>query len=515
MLFCTIQLKAENLFLKDGSIITGKVINETANEVVILDEQNRITSYPHYKVLRTIYTNMKIRKLFIQKRTGEGIVAYIVDEDQDSFIFRKNLNQPEEFSLNRNEVLFMSEKNPSGLKSDGIIGTKYVYLSWLPPYDTVKRYNIYISKNTNNKYEMADYTTGKTIKIKNLLPKTTYYLKVTSVDKDNYESLPSNEISITTKAIVDIKLKDGKVFQAYLISENPDGYTLSFDLDKTENFTVKRSEILFITDRFPNGLRGNAGPDSIDLKWFVPFEPVEKYNIYLKKKGEPYKLAANTNDNSYTFKGLSKNTEYAIKVTGTGKDKTETIQSNELILYTNSNAKVKSKNEETVIDLIKTEKAKVPSGIRIAYMLSIPYTSPVKNIYSDMHGADITYSYFFNNYISVKTGINFAYGVNSAEDTNTFQNSFNFGLNFGFLVFDFIYPYAGVSFKGLWLHEYARTKNFDFGGIGIDGNIGIAFTLAEFFGLYIECTIGWAIALDKVNTDISSMSLKAGMYFRF
>lgn len=192
-------LNAESVFLKDGSIVEGSIISDSASFIKIKDKENKLRQVSRNDILRVRYTKLKMGKIYIQKRDGEGIVAFIVDEDQDSYTFRKDLLKPEEFVLNRGDILFMAEKNPSGLKTVGDMETDRVSLTWLPPYDSVKKYNIYLTKDKKNKFELADSTTGKSVTVKNLSSNTTYFLVVTSIDSDGYESSPSNELKITTK----------------------------------------------------------------------------------------------------------------------------------------------------------------------------------------------------------------------------------------------------------------------------------------------------------------------------
>jgi fibronectin type 3 domain-containing protein len=327
-------LMAEAVFLKDGSIIDGTIISDAAASVTIRMAEKKTKQIPRSDIMRILYTELKMGKIYIQKRDGKGIVAYMVDEDRASYTFRKELYNPEEFTLKRSEVLFMAEKNPSGLQVEGVVGTDRVSLKWLPPYDEVKRYNVYAKKSENDKYELIDSTGSKSITLKNLSVKTNYYLIVTSVDREDYESNPSNELKITTSVKVDVQLKDGKVFKAYIVSEDKDGYTFRNDLEKPEDFVTRRGDILYITERYPSALRGKAGTDSIDLEWFPPYDPVSQYNIYIKKKGEDYQPLFNASGSSYSIKGLVSNTDYTIKVTALGKDNVETRSSNELKITT-------------------------------------------------------------------------------------------------------------------------------------------------------------------------------------
>jgi len=192
---------AEFIFLKDGSIVDGTIISDGAASVTVRTADRKVQQISRGEIMRVLYTKLKMDKIYIQKRDGKGLVAYMVDEDQDSYTFRKDITKPEEFSLKRSEVLFISEKNPSGLQVEGEVGTGSVKLFWHPPYDAVKRYNIYIKKREKDKYEPAESVKDKSVFLKNLSSNTTYFIIVTSVDAEDYESSPSNELKITTANI--------------------------------------------------------------------------------------------------------------------------------------------------------------------------------------------------------------------------------------------------------------------------------------------------------------------------
>ena len=192
---------------------------------------------PRSEIMRILYTELKMGKIYIQKRDGKGIVAYMVDEDRESYTFRMELYDPAEFTLKRNDVLFMAEKNPSGLQVEGDTGTDRVTLTWLPPYDPVKKYNLYIRKNEKDKYELIESTGGKSITLKNLSSNTDYFIIVTSVDSSNYESSPSNEIKIKTKNIPPSKpdgivrtMKGGKVSVKWNEANDPDGKVKGYNV---------------------------------------------------------------------------------------------------------------------------------------------------------------------------------------------------------------------------------------------------------------------------------------------
>lgn len=122
---------AEFIFLKDGNIIEGKIIADEADTITLKTKAGREQVIERNRIMRTLYTNLNMSKLYVQKRNGESFVAYLVDEDRDDYRFRNELYKPVEFKVSRKEILFMAEKNPSALKGEP--SSDAVKLSWLPP----------------------------------------------------------------------------------------------------------------------------------------------------------------------------------------------------------------------------------------------------------------------------------------------------------------------------------------------------------------------------------------------
>lgn len=73
---------------------------------------------------------------------------------------------------------------------------------WSSPYNKIKHYTVYIKSSEKGKYEPATSTENLDTTIKRLKSNTTYWIMVTAIDTDDYESLPSNELKITTKNIL-------------------------------------------------------------------------------------------------------------------------------------------------------------------------------------------------------------------------------------------------------------------------------------------------------------------------
>jgi hypothetical protein len=190
-------LSAEYVFLKDGAIVEGTITSDAAGTVTVRTKENKSRSIPRSNIMRILYTELYMGKVYVQKTDGKNVICYMVDEDRESYTFRKELYNPEEFKLRRDQVLFMARGNPTGL--EGEAGTDRVDLKWFPPYNPVKRYRIYIKGPGEKAYKLADETGSKNITLKGLKSNTKYFIYVTALDSAGDESLPSNELVITTK----------------------------------------------------------------------------------------------------------------------------------------------------------------------------------------------------------------------------------------------------------------------------------------------------------------------------
>lgn len=125
-------LSAETIFLNDGSIIKGKVYEETDREIKITLDDGGKKTIRRKDLLRVVYTDMYMGRVKIKKRDGTSFEAFIVDEDRDSYIFRWKLETNEEFTMLRSDILQISRLEPSGLKAE--ILNDRVNLKWESPF---------------------------------------------------------------------------------------------------------------------------------------------------------------------------------------------------------------------------------------------------------------------------------------------------------------------------------------------------------------------------------------------
>jgi hypothetical protein len=192
----SIPVFPEYIFLKSGEIKEGSIISDSAASITLRGKDKITITINRSDILRTLYTELYMGKIYVQKIDGKNEICYMVNEDRDTYTFRKELYSPEEFNLKRTEVLFMARGNPSGL--NGEPETDEINLKWYPPYNPVKKYRIYLKKQNDTAYSVADECRWTGYKLKNLKSNTKYIIYVTALDEAGDESLPSNELKITT-----------------------------------------------------------------------------------------------------------------------------------------------------------------------------------------------------------------------------------------------------------------------------------------------------------------------------
>ncbi len=189
----------EYVFLRDGKIIEGTIVRENALSVMVRTKDKKTETFTRGNIMRILYTELYMGKVFVQKTDGKGVTGYMVDEDRKTYTFRRELFNPAEFTIQRDKVLFIARRNPSGL--EGEAETDLIRLKWLPPYNQVKNYRIYIKGPGEYDFKKAAETSRRHHEMEDLKSNSRYTMYVTAVAAEGDESLPSNEITVTTKNI--------------------------------------------------------------------------------------------------------------------------------------------------------------------------------------------------------------------------------------------------------------------------------------------------------------------------
>lgn len=247
-------LRAEYVFLKDGSIHEGKIINDTAAAVTMQPKQGgAVKKFNRTQVMRILYTEIYLGKHFIRLNTGEMIEAYQVDEDSENLTFRKDLTSPQEFTIKRSNVLFMTRTNPTGL--EGKPNLKEITLTWIAPFQAPRYYQVYMKERKEDTYRLIGKTASRKYKIKELESKKTFYFIVTAVGIDGNESVPSNEIKIRTNipplrppggmiTVLNEKNKGttSDIRITWRSSADPDGMVTGYRIYQRRQFTMEKIE---------------------------------------------------------------------------------------------------------------------------------------------------------------------------------------------------------------------------------------------------------------------------------
>jgi hypothetical protein len=133
---------AESIFLKDGRIIEGDIIKETDKAMDVKLPDGKKMTIPRKDIIRTLVQDSYKTKMYIMKADKTVLPVYIVEEDNESYTCRIELQSAEEFHINKSEVLFISKIPPQAFIEDeakklaGTMKKEYTWeqkLKWRAP----------------------------------------------------------------------------------------------------------------------------------------------------------------------------------------------------------------------------------------------------------------------------------------------------------------------------------------------------------------------------------------------
>lgn len=110
LIFLPISSFAEFVFVKNGSIIEGKIIKQNDNITIIRNKNGKKTSLERNKILRTIFNNDFKNKKFIYKLDGDLVHSHIVYENNASYFCRDNVLINDEYIILKKDINFISKK---------------------------------------------------------------------------------------------------------------------------------------------------------------------------------------------------------------------------------------------------------------------------------------------------------------------------------------------------------------------------------------------------------------------
>ncbi len=188
---------AEYVFKKDGSIKKGVIVKDAPSFIMIRNKGGGAERISRNNIARILYSELYMGKVYVRLTTGEVIEGYQVDEDRDSYFFRKDINKPDEFSLPRKKVMFIARTNPTDLTSEASI--EKILIKWNPPFKPAKLYKVYMRENKKGeKFRVIAETDDVTYTLKKLNKSRSYEVYVAAISDGGEESLPSEKIIANT-----------------------------------------------------------------------------------------------------------------------------------------------------------------------------------------------------------------------------------------------------------------------------------------------------------------------------
>jgi hypothetical protein len=191
-------LRAEFVFKKDGSIIKGKIVSDEISFIAVNDEEGKTHNVERRDVLRIVYTDLFLGKVFARLTTGEVVEGFQVYENRDEFLFRKELMSPDEIKIPRRKVMFIVRTNPTDVR--GAAHPESIDVLWSPPFKPAKYYRVFIRdvKSGESQFRLAGETRDLSLTVKALRKSWTYEVYATAVADTGEESLPSEKVVVST-----------------------------------------------------------------------------------------------------------------------------------------------------------------------------------------------------------------------------------------------------------------------------------------------------------------------------
>lgn len=108
------ELSAEHVFLRDGSIVKCKILDETPDAYTVRLKGGKKKTFLRKNVMRVLYTKLYLGRVYIYRTDGSVLEGYIVEEDQDNYTVRANIRKPAEFTIRRTDVSYISRDRSAG-----------------------------------------------------------------------------------------------------------------------------------------------------------------------------------------------------------------------------------------------------------------------------------------------------------------------------------------------------------------------------------------------------------------
>ncbi len=111
-------LRADGVFLRDGSVKPGSIIRDTGAVVEIEHDGIRQT-YKRNEILRVLYGDRYKAKVYIYMEKGRPLHVHIVGETREYYIVRSRLSSAAEKEISKEKVVLVTEKRNRRIERKG------------------------------------------------------------------------------------------------------------------------------------------------------------------------------------------------------------------------------------------------------------------------------------------------------------------------------------------------------------------------------------------------------------
>ncbi len=110
------KIYAESIFLKDGSIIEGRIIKDIVKSSTILIPGGKTIEVLKKDILRVTFDTEYKNKNYLYDMNGDVIECFIVNEDRGSYTYRTDLASTKESVIKKSQVNLISRQKLAGIR---------------------------------------------------------------------------------------------------------------------------------------------------------------------------------------------------------------------------------------------------------------------------------------------------------------------------------------------------------------------------------------------------------------
>lgn len=115
----SLPVLAESVFMKSGDIYEGRIIKENDASIVLVLKDRTEIKIQRRNIIRILLHNSYKQKKYLYKMNGDVLEIYLVDEDADSYTYRKDLYSSDEYRISKDDVDGITKKQKTVTQDNG------------------------------------------------------------------------------------------------------------------------------------------------------------------------------------------------------------------------------------------------------------------------------------------------------------------------------------------------------------------------------------------------------------